>query len=188
MSVRLPQALALVLVLGLSGGVAAGDWQLDPAASRLEFQAAYEGTPAPGAFRRFDVRLAFDPARPVDGKLQVRVPLASFDMGSAEINEAVRAPEWLDLAQFMQAEFTSNDIRAAGEGRYVARGVLRLKGVERELAVPFRWQPEGAGARMSGNVTLDRRAFNVGTGEWAAGDTIGREVRLRFDVHLVPAH
>lgn len=178
------------LVLLLAGGpAAAAEWHVDPAASRLEFQASYQGAPAPGAFRRFEVNLAFDPARPADGRLRVRVALASFDMGSAEINEAVRDPAWLDLAHFTTAEFVSGDIRAAGgpEG-YVAHGTLRLKGVERAVAVPFRWQAADGGAHMTGELTLDRTAFDVGTGEWAAGDIIGREVRLRFDLHLVPAH
>lgn len=181
---RLVLGLAL---LGAAGTCAGAEWQLDQAASRIEFRAYYQEQPAPGHYREFDARLSFDPARPEEGRVEVTVALASFDMGSREIEEAVRAPEWLDLARFAQARFTSRDIRREAANRYVAHGTLSLKGVERAIAVPFQWQPAGAGARMTGEMTLDRTAFGIGSGEWASGDTIGLQIDVMFDLRLVPA-
>lgn len=176
-----------LLLLFVAAGAAAAEWRMDPDASRLRFQASYQGEAAPGAFRRFDTRLTFDPDRPAEGRLQVRVALASFDMGSREIHEAVREPEWLDLGRFEAAEFVSTDIRRDGGDGFVAHGTLRVKGIERRVAVPFRWHAADGSARMTGAVTLDRGAFGIGTGEWAASDTIGLEVKVTFDVRLVSA-
>lgn len=175
------------LALAYSGAVAAAEWRMDPAGSKLAFQVSYEGEPAPGAFKQFDTRLRFDPARPGDGTLHVTVQLASIDMGSADLNGAIRAPEWLDLAKFSKAEFQSTEIKRTAANQYLARGTLQLKGVQRTVDVPFRWMRDGKEAAMAGELTLDRTAFGIGTGEWASGNPIGIGVKVSFKVRLRPA-
>jgi polyisoprenoid-binding protein YceI len=177
----------LVLMLAYAGSSMASEWRMEPAASRLEFTATYQGEPAPGEFRRFDTKLRFDPARPGKSELVVTVTLTSFDMGSAELNDAVRGPEWFDLAKFMQAKFRSTEIKATGTDRYVARGTLNLKGTQRAIEVPFRWKVDGKNATMTGEIVLDRTAFGIGTGEWATGDPIAVSVKVSFNVRLRPA-
>lgn len=176
-----------LLLLLFTGTAAATEWHMDPAASELLFQVSYEGEPAPGSFSDFDTQFRFDPARPADGMLKVTVKLASVDLGSAEINDAVHGKEWLNLTKFTDAEFRSAEIKKVGSNRYVASGVLRLKGVQHPVEVPFEWAAEGKAARMKGELTLNRSAFGVGTGEWASANPISLDVKVRFNVRLVPA-
>ena len=176
-----------VLLLMYSASGVAADWRMEPATSRLEFTATYQGEPAPGQFKQFDTKLRFDPAKSTKNELVVTVKLTSFDMGSAELNDAVRGPEWFDLAKFTQAEFRSTDIKPAGPGRYIAHGTLDLKGTKRPVELPFRWKADGKNATLTGELTLDRTAFGIGTGEWAAGDPIAVAVKVSFDVRLLPA-
>src|SRR5690606_15657041 len=134
----------------------------------------------------FEVLLELGPGGREPERLEVTVALASFDMGSREILDAVRAPEWLDLTRFPTARFVSDDIRRQGAG-YVARGRLRLKGIEREVTAPFEWERGNDAGRLRGATVIDRTAFDVGTGEWASDDPIGLEIRIAYDVRLVPA-
>ena len=69
-------------------------------------------------------------------------------------------------------------------GRYLARGVLSLKGVKKELEVPFTWQEAGNAATMEGDLNVERLPFGIGTGEWGNGNTIGLGVRVKFNVRL----
>jgi polyisoprenoid-binding protein YceI len=174
----------LVFTLCCATVAHAGDWFMDTGASSLGFMAHYDGQPSPGRFREFDTRLRFDPQRPEDGRLHVTVTLASVDMDSAEIDAAVRATEWLDVAHYARAEFDSTRITRTKQGAYVAHGKLRLKDVERAVAVPFTWLGSDRTATMTGQVDLKRTDFNIGTGEWADGGTIGLDVQVRFDVRL----
>ncbi|HEY8552957.1 MAG TPA: YceI family protein [Burkholderiales bacterium] len=176
--------LLSVFVLCAAAAVQAAEWRMDRAASRLEFQASYQGEPVPGAFREFETKLRFDPVRPADGRLEVLIKIPSVDFGSAEINEAVREPEWFDVKRFAEASFVSSRIEATGPGRYVAHGTLTLKGVKQSVAVPFEWRASGKSATMKGEVTLKRTAFGIGTGEWESGDLIGLDVKVLFDVAL----
>jgi len=174
---------ALLLACALAPARAA-DWTTDPAGSRLEFAASFEKAPAPGVFKEFDARLRFDPDKPAGGTLDVAIKVASADMASADVNAAIRGPEWFDFAKFPQAEFHSGDIRRVEAGRYLARGTLSLKGARQPVEVPFTWTGARGGATMEGEFTVKRGAFGIGTGEWTATDVIGADVKVKFRVRL----
>jgi polyisoprenoid-binding protein YceI len=182
---RLARLALLLACTALPLAALAAEWKMDPAASRLDFAATFEKTPAPGVFKDFEVRLDFDPERPADGRLGVRIGVASADMANADINKAIAGPEWFDFARHPQAEFRATEIRRMQGNSYLARGTLRLKGVQQAVEVPFTWSEAAEGASMQGGFTVKRLPFGIGTGEWAATDVIGPDVTIRFRVRLL---
>jgi polyisoprenoid-binding protein YceI len=179
--------VALVLALSvacIAGTARAADWDLDPAASELGFVATFEKTPAPGAFRKFTASVRFDPERLPESRIDVVISVASADMRSDEVNRAIRGPDWFDVARHPGAEFHATDVRAAGGGRYVARGTLTVKAIARAVDVPISWKRDGSSAVMSGEVTVDRAAFGIGLGEWTSSKVIGSDVVVRFSLRL----
>jgi polyisoprenoid-binding protein YceI len=166
-----------------AGSALAADWRSVPAGSKLEITATFEKTPVPGEFKQFDASLkGFDPAKG-GGRLEVLIKTASADMNVPDVNREIRGKEWFDFAAHPQAEFRSSELRRDGKG-WVARGTLSLKGAKQPVEVPFTWTPAGDGAVMEGEFTVKRGAFGIGTGEWAATDTIGADVKVRFKVRM----
>jgi polyisoprenoid-binding protein YceI len=163
---------------------AAAQWQMETGGSRLDFAATFEKTPAPGIFKEFDTRLDFDPRKPDGGRLDVTIRIASADMASADINKAIAGPEWFDFARHPRATFQSTEIRLLEGNRYLARGTLSLKGVQRPVEVPFTWSGGADAATIEGEFTVQRNAFGIGTGEWIATNVIGPDVKVRFRVRL----
>lgn len=179
-----PRWLAAGLLLSWAGVCSAAEWRLVPEGSRLEFVPTYEGQPVPGVFQRFDVRLAFDPQQPTGSRLDVSVATGSADMNSADVTQTIKGPEWFDAGRYPEARFTSTEIVQEGPGRYLARGSLSLKGVQRRIAVPIAWRASGNTATLHGQFTVRRTDFNIGTGDWASGSMIGLDVVVRFSVKV----
>ena len=179
------EALLVALLMTLSVPPAlAAEWRIVRAESRLEFVPTYQGQEAKGVFHRFEVSLSSGSDAPASGKLAVSVALASADMGSQDIDDAIRGNQWFDVTHGPEARFASDDIVAQSDGRFLARGTLSLKGIERQVAVPFTWWAAGDDARMQGQLVLRRIDFGIGTGEWASSESIGLDVTVRFDVKL----
>jgi polyisoprenoid-binding protein YceI len=176
-------AVATVALLWATTAVAA-HWEQDGPSSRLEFVATYEGQTATGRFADFNTRLTFDTAQPGQGSLQVSIVMASAQTGSVDVSRAIRDAEWFDIARYPRADFQSSQIQREGEGKFVARGRLTIKGIAQDVQVPFTWGAKGRTATMTGRIVLDRTAFQVGTGDWADGSTIDREVAVNFNVRL----
>ncbi|WP_120967475.1 YceI family protein [Comamonas sp. lk] len=189
----------LLAAIGLTQAQAA-EWKMDTAKdNRLEFIASFENRPAPGVFKDFDVRLRFDPeqagaeqagaeqagaGQPSPGQLDVSVRVTSADMANADINQAIAGLEWFDFARHQQARFHASDIRRVQAGRYLARGTLTLKGVQKPVELPFTWSAASGAATMEGELIVKRAAFGIGTGEWAATDVIAADVKVKFRIQL----
>lgn len=176
--------LLFVGVMSVAGGARGAEWTLDRAASRLDFAASFESNPAPGTFKEFDTKLRFDGTQPAGGHLDVVIGVVSADMQSSSINEAIAGPEWFDFKRFPRAEFHSTEIRSAGGDRYVARGTLELKGVQKPVEVPFSWSESSGTGRMDGEFKVKRGDFAIGTGQWTSTQVIGADVTIKYTVRL----
>lgn len=159
-------------------------WKMDGTTSRLEFTATVEGAAMSGVFREFEARVQLDSKRPAEGSLDVTVVMASADMSDAEANRTIKGAEWFDVARYPRAEFHAKGIEPTAAGRYLARGILRLKGAQQPVQVPFTWAQTGDVAQMDGELVIRRGDFNIGTGEWAATTVVGADVKVGFSVRL----
>jgi polyisoprenoid-binding protein YceI len=177
------RALIIVIFCLAAWPAAADAWRLQNN-SAFAFEASFEGAPLEGSFTDFDVRIEFDPEEPAGSSLRVTVALAGAGMGDSDMNEAIAAQEWFDVKGFPNAQYSSNDIVESAPGSYVVHGVLVLKGIRRDVDVPFLWSESGDLATMRGEFMLKRTDFNIGTGEWASGEQIGIDVVVRFDLQL----
>lgn len=173
-------AMTLVMLATLSAAAPAAEWSMVSEESELAFAAFYEGEEAPGKFDSFDAALSFEPETG-EGSLAVTVDLASVDMFSADINAEIVKPEWLDAVGAREAVFESTSIEAIGDGAYVARGTLSIKGFARDVEAPFRWREDGDRAVLEGETTVDRTTFGIGMGEWEEGP-IGTAIAVRYTV------
>jgi len=182
---RLPGLLGSALLCACLAlpALCAADWVAGPDAGELSYTAFYEGSPLPGRFRDFRVVVREAPGG-APAAIEVGVDVVSVTMGAGDIDEAIRAPEWFDVAGFPQASFEAASVVADGEGGYRARGLFTLKGAAREIEVPFSWRPVADGVEMAGRVELQRLDFGIGTGEWSSGDEIGLDVTVEFRLTL----
>ena len=172
----------LISTLAVSAAFA-DEWRMQ-GEGELLFQPTWEGESLPGRFGEFDVRLDTGDGGVTGAKLEVTVNLDSADMDDPDINEAIAGAEWFAVSEHPVATYTSDSIDTGPDGGYVAKGHLDLKGVRLPVTVPVQWSESGGLGEMSGDVVIDRTRFEVGSGEWASGDTIGTEVRVSFNVIL----
>ena len=163
-----------------------GQWNSVAASSELGFSAWYEGEELTGRFADFDVRLETDEATGLPAALFVEVRTGSADMNDREINAEIVEPDWFDAQAFPAANYESRDVQPAESG-FLARGRLRIKGIEQSLEIPLDWSPEGGKSILSGSVTLSRQAWDVGIGEWSNNSSLADRVDVRWLVTLVPA-
>jgi polyisoprenoid-binding protein YceI len=177
----------VVLLMACSLGAPAAhaaDWRMDPAGSKVEYIAVVQKNRASGIFREFDARARFDPNRTADSQVEATVVTASADMIDPDVNKTIRGPEWFDSARFPQAVFRASDVRRIGDGRYVARGTLTVKGIEQPVEIPFVWTSDVDTATIAGELTVKRASFRIGLGEWASTEVVGPDVTVKFSLRL----
>lgn len=177
-----PAVLAvLVLAAAAPHPAAAADWRIDPDHSRLTFRGTQGGVSFEGRFTRFAADIAFDPAAPETGRVVVRIDMTSAATGDRQKDEALPQPEWFDARAFPEARFEASGFHAVSGG-FEAPGRLILRGVEKPLVLPFRFERNGDAAHAAGRVDLRRGDFGVGQGPWASEQWVGGAVEVAFDL------
>jgi polyisoprenoid-binding protein YceI len=176
--IRKSLLVATALLLSVDSGLAASSWTLDPAASKLTFEVLQAGGEVTGEFRRFDADIAFDRNDLSASKVHVVVDIVSATTGAADRDQELPKPEWFDTSRFPKAVFDADSIEMVGDKQFVAKGTLALRDMKQAVSLPFTLDIQGDTAVMDGRLELDRNAFGVGQGAWAASDIVGRKVAV----------
>jgi len=172
-------ALVLAPTLALA---APATWVVDHAASKLTFSSAVSGKGFVGVFRRWDAVIHFDPNDLPHSDVTATIDITSAFTGDNDRDAEIPDQDWFWTSHFPRATFVAHGFQPAGPGRYVAPGVLTVRGVARPLTLPFTLAITGPLAKMNAQVALSRLAFGVGQGEWQATDTVPAAVTVAIDL------
>ena len=150
--------------------------------SSLSYAFSQAGARNEGSFKSFAV--SFDPS---GGRLDVVIDMRSFDTGDQQRNGILGGKDFFDVAQYPQSRFTASRIEKTAAG-YEATGSLTLRGVTRNITIPFTWRTGTAQGHsvgyLSGQTTLRRLDFGVGQGQWQSTDWVGNDVTVRYSLTL----
>jgi polyisoprenoid-binding protein YceI len=182
---RLLAGLAVCAATSLSHAAPAS-YRLDPAQSSLSFEFTQAGAQNKGRFARFDVSLAFDPAQPAQGHLDVNVEVSSLDTGDKDRDDTLGGAELFNVSKFPRAHFTSAAITRIDATHFEAAGKLTIRDMTRDLRVPFTFTASGGAASMTGQVVIKRLDFGVGQGDWKSTEWVGNDVAVSFALRLTP--
>ncbi|HEY3520029.1 MAG TPA: YceI family protein [Rhodanobacteraceae bacterium] len=165
-------------------------YSIDPVHTQVLFSADHDGYSQPvGRMKVKAGWLQFDEDDWRSAKVVVDVDTGSVDLGDREWNDAVTGKRFLDSKNFPLAHFESTSVEK-GEGNHgTLHGNLTLRGVTRELAIPFTFNRAGATifagmqtlAGFSATATIDRTQF----GMTAFPKAVGTQVTLRLEVEAI---
>jgi polyisoprenoid-binding protein YceI len=175
-------ALILAVALLWGGSVQAAEWVIDPAKSRLGFIAKQGGSPFDGRFARWNGTIDFDPANPAAGKAAIDIDMTSATTGDKGRDESLPQAEWFDAKTFPQAKFEATSFRAKGGNSYEAVGRLSMRGIGKEVVLPFTLDITGNSAQAKGRLELIRTDYGIGQGPWKTGETVALEVAVTVEI------
>jgi polyisoprenoid-binding protein YceI len=200
---RFVLALALLAWPWLSSGT---PLEADTSASRLVVRASKKGLLSVVAHdhefipARWEAEVDFDPGRPQDVRVDVRIDAATLHDHVARLTQKSRdsvdleaaGPKVLDAQRYPVIRFHGDTSSARGEGdglEGVLHGALTLHGRTLPLDVPFHvLHADATDYRVSGSARFLQTDFGM-TPISKAGGTIGvdDEIQVEFDLVLVPS-
>lgn len=156
----------LMLVAVAAPAIAApAKWNVDPTKSSLTFVVEVNGQQVTGKFTAFGALIAFDPADLANSSAKITIDMTAAKSGDATRDAMLLKPDWFNVLDFPQAIYQTTAFVAKGGSAYEAQGKLTLKGVTKDVALPFTLSINGNTAVAKGQTTLMRRSFNVGHGK-----------------------
>lgn len=168
-------------------------WKLDTTHSGVHFSVRHlMVSKVRGSFSKYSVDLAFDPANPSAGKVDVTIDAASIDTKDEKRDGHLRSPDFFDVEKYPTLTFKSSKVEAKDAENLVVHGDLTIHGVTKpvSLAVEFAgatkdpWGNTKAG--FSAHTTINRKDFGLGWNQAleAGGVLVGEKVEIHIDLEL----
>ena len=145
---------------------------------RLAFSVDNGGTPIRGGFRNWSGTIAMDPDHPETADLRITIQLASASVGDATQDAMLQGADFLASAGNPTATWRSTSVTRTSPGHYRANGTLTIRGTAHPQAIAFILTGDDQARHVTGNASIDRLAFGIGTGD--AAKSLGRAVSLDF--------
>jgi polyisoprenoid-binding protein YceI len=148
---------------------------------------------------RWQAEAEFDPVRPQEVRVDVRVDAATLHDHVARLSQGSRTyvdretvgPEVLDAQRYPEIRFHGESASARRDGDHlegVLHGALSLHGTTRPLDVPFHARADPSGYRVSGSVRFRQTDFGMTPFSRAGGAfSVDDEIQVDFELVLAPA-
>lgn len=173
--------LSAVLIFA-SGPVLAATWTIDPAASKLGFSGVQTDQPFSGSFKSWTGTVDYDPAKPEGAHVLITIDTGSANTGDTQRDEALPGEDWFGAGKFPKATFEASGFTAKGGTNFETKGTLAIRGVSKDVTLPFVLTLDGDKAHVVGSAKLVRTAFGVGQGAWATDEYVALDVNVSVDL------
>lgn len=177
-----------------AGKELSGDYDLDPAHTRLGFVARHAMvTKVRGAFQDFQGEVHIDGADPTRSGGQLRIVATSINTGVDQRDEHLRSNDFFDMPTYPEITFTSTAVEHAGGTSYRVTGDLTIKDVTKPVTLDVEYT--GSAHDPMGNdrigfeatATVNRKDWGI---TWNApletgGMLVSDRITLDIDVSAV---
>lgn len=109
----------------------------------------------------------FDEGNKGNSRFDVTVDLSTLDMGFGLKTKHAKQENFFHADKYPVIRFRSSDITRQG-AQYLTRGDLTIKGITRQVTIPFTFSQTGNEGLFSGSFEINRKDFNLerkGVGE-----------------------
>src|SRR4051794_1335831 len=172
-----------------------GDYTLDVTHSRLGFSARHAMvTTVRGEFQEFSGTAHVDAQDPAKSQVTVAINPASISTGTADRDGHLKSADFFDVENHGEITFVSTRV-VVEDGVWEVTGDLTIKGVAREITIPF--EQTGSARDPFGNLrvgfegstSINRKDWGLG---WNAaletgGVLVSEKIKLDFDISAIQA-
>jgi polyisoprenoid-binding protein YceI len=169
-------------------------WKIDTVHSHVSFSVKHMMvTTVRGKFNSYRGSVRLDPKDFTRSSFEGEIDVASIDTGNADRDNHLRTNDFFDAANHPKITFKSTAIEPKGDGEYLVRGDITIRGVTRPIALDVEYRgtsksPYGqtlAGIGVTGS--LDRKDFGVSFNAplETGGVVVGEKVKLELDIEAI---
>jgi polyisoprenoid-binding protein YceI len=154
--------IALVIMTVIAQSAAAQDWKLNEKESSVIFIAKNLGMKVTGKMAGMKVTGNYDDENIFASTFVGTVDVSTIDTQIKLRDNHLKSSDYFDVSKYPTITFKSKEITEAGLSLKVV-GDITIKGVTKEVEILFTVQKAGSKHTLVGNVTIQRKDFDVGS-------------------------
>ena len=170
-----------------------GTYRIDPAHSSINFSVRHMMiTDVRGRFTDFSGTIRYDDRDITRSSVEFTARVASINTDVERRDTHLRSADYFDAERYPEMTFRSTRIERRGNEQFVATGDFTLRGVTRQITIPFTLRgavadPRGARFGIEANTTINRQDFGVAWSRPAPGGglVVANEVAITLLLEVI---
>lgn len=153
----------------IPGLIMAQSYQPVDKSSSVKVVVKNSGMDVDGRLTGLDGSIHFNPADLKGSSFSVSVDANTINTGIDIRDENIRGEEYLDTKKNPRITFVSKQITQNG-AKYFVKGTLTIKGISKDVTIPFTTVAKTDGMLFTGECRLNRMDFKIGVGSVVLSD------------------
>jgi len=147
--------------------------------SSIRFDIKNAGITVEGNFSGLEGSIHFDPADYTKSHVDLSIASNSIQTGINSRDNHLRKAEYFDVEHFPSIRLKSRFFgKATEENAFRGYFTLTLKGISKDITLPFTCIKEGDKYRIRGSFNLNRRDYGVGNKSLIMGDEVTIHINI----------
>lgn len=151
-----------------------------PINSSVTFKISNADIVANGKFEQVDTQIEFNPNQIEKTHFHCSINIETIKTGIRLRDQHLKKPVYFNAALFPRIEVNLLKIEQIEAGKLTGLFAVSMKGITKNISIPFRWKKENGAFQFDSEFDINRRDFNVGGKSWTLAD-IAR-VKVSFSV------
>jgi polyisoprenoid-binding protein YceI len=153
--IKLVLATLTLLIASAYTAIQSVSWKVKEDAYAITFN----GPKVEGTAKGLKATIVFDEAKPEKSKFSASIDVNTINTGNGMKNKHAKSEDALDAAKFPMITFESSSITGSN-GTYTALGKLTIKGITKEISLPFTFQ-KGAESAFKSKFSILSKDYNI---------------------------
>ena len=163
--------LLIVSALSVLSPTFAQNWK--PISSAITFKIKHFGAVADGSFKDFSGTIFFDATNISATIIKANIDTKSINTGIGLRDNTLRGNDYFDVEKYPKISMVSTKIeKNVGQSSYTGFFMLTIKGITKNIKIPFTFTQDGAKAVFQGNFEISRTEFGVGGKSLIIGNSV----------------
>lgn len=145
-------------------------WQVQ--SSSVTFKIKNAGFTVDGKFGTVEAAILFDMNNLEQSSIEASITTQTIDTGIEGRDTHLRKPDYFDATKYPKINMKSQKITKLANGTYEGTFLLTLKGITKEVKIPFSYTENGASATYGGEFKINRLDYKVGGKSWVMSDNV----------------
>jgi polyisoprenoid-binding protein YceI len=119
--------------------------------------------PVKGSFEGLMAKIIFDPGNLKTASFSATILASTIKTGIEMRDKHLKRAEYFNVEKFPEITLKSNKVELVKDNDYIAKCTLVIKGITKEVDLPFKFTNTGKNAVFTGSLSINRLDFGIGS-------------------------
>jgi polyisoprenoid-binding protein YceI len=146
------------------------EWQV--VSSSITFKIKNAGFTVNGKFSALNASILFDTNKDLGNKIEASIDAATINTDNSTRDAHLKKEEYFYVTKYPKISMSATSITKQNDGKYKGLFNLSIKGITKIIPVIFSAITQNDKLTFSGNFTINRRDFSVGSSSLILADEV----------------